>query len=180
MESVFTSNATESPLLKRPVELRENIFKYALVIPREKRAWIMCRKEKGVVKATPSEQPTHCVALPRVSRQIYAETVTMFYAQNTFCFWTPGHLRKWLKQRILAQREAIRILYLYDRPYRYDRRVRQSWGETNPEVAMYPGFPRLVQEVKRSCANFDELKTDDVFARVIEEDNYNGSLSIYT
>jgi hypothetical protein len=85
----------------------------------------------------------------------------MFYAENVFCFWTPSDLRMWLGQRIRAQREAIRTLYMHEKPWKQDYRLSSG--------VPYSGLPRLVKEVKRLCPNFEELKTDDIPERLNEE-----------
>jgi hypothetical protein len=50
--------------------------------------------------------------LPQVCRQIYAETATLVYAENTFNFATAKGLKISLSRRLLAQRMAIRRLVL--------------------------------------------------------------------
>jgi hypothetical protein len=47
------------------------------------------------------------ISLPRVCRQIYAETATFVYSENCFAFASPKGLEKWLAKRLPAQREAI-------------------------------------------------------------------------
>jgi hypothetical protein len=47
------------------------------------------------------------VGLPRVCRQIYAETAKLTYSENDFVFITVKASERWLSKRLVAQREAI-------------------------------------------------------------------------
>jgi hypothetical protein len=56
---------------------------------------------------------TLAVALPCVCRQIYAETATLTYSENVFCFLVGNAMLRWLSMRIPAQCEAIRSMIFY-------------------------------------------------------------------
>lgn len=61
-------------------------------------------------KINKTELQSLAITLPRVSRQIYSETATMIYSENTFAFQNMRSMNTWLSKRLLAQREAIRYM----------------------------------------------------------------------
>lgn len=119
-------NATNSPLLQLPGEIRNMIFKYAVL---SDDGWIalIFNRHNFISRSGPSTQAckdqTSSIAmrLPLVCRQIYSETATLFYSVNCFAFESDDMMLKWLAKRLLAQREAIRTLMLHSTIY--ERRV---------------------------------------------------------
>ncbi|KAJ4345870.1 uncharacterized protein N0V89_012005 [Didymosphaeria variabile] len=96
-----TRHITNSPLLRLPAELRKSIFLYATTADGGK----VCVRDPG-------KDPV-ALFLPQVCRQLLAETETMCYANNTFCFLLDDKLAdmsRWVAQRSAAQKLAIRQL----------------------------------------------------------------------
>jgi hypothetical protein len=52
------------------------------------------------------------VGLPRVCRQLYAETATLIYSENDFAFYTDKAMEQWLSKRLEAQREVVTRVFL--------------------------------------------------------------------
>ncbi|KAL1604039.1 hypothetical protein SLS60_005631 [Paraconiothyrium brasiliense] len=107
-------NAIQSPLLRLPAEIRSKIFQYAtggghflIAMPHEGN--ITDLRRSGVY-------------LPQVSRQIYSETATLIFENNTFALDVDRMLISWVPYRseqllplfinalIPAQRASIREL----------------------------------------------------------------------
>ncbi|KAF1959167.1 hypothetical protein CC80DRAFT_545544 [Byssothecium circinans] len=99
------ANATHSPLLRLPAELRTRIFQYAMSVPNMIILPIGQRHTYG-----PVDDKLPALHLPGVCRQIYSETATMAYGENCFSFWTSGVLLAWLSKRTPAQQEAVYTL----------------------------------------------------------------------
>ncbi|KAF2442380.1 hypothetical protein P171DRAFT_497193 [Karstenula rhodostoma CBS 690.94] len=129
--ALTTSNAAESPLLRLPPELREQIFRYASSGNR-----VLMKHDPDDVKAS---KPFHAevfqdgtrrrltlshtgMNLALVSRQLYCETVTLPYVHNTFALVldmrgldiTDFHLflSLFFKVSMPQQRTAIQALFI--------------------------------------------------------------------
>jgi hypothetical protein len=55
---------------------------------------------------------SHMTRLSTVCRQIYDEVGLISYSTNEFSFCSPYEFEKWLRARLLPQRQAITILWL--------------------------------------------------------------------
>ncbi|KAH7069369.1 hypothetical protein FB567DRAFT_598974 [Paraphoma chrysanthemicola] len=117
--AVMTANATRSPLLRLPGELRNKIYEYAIGSyyyhldevthsKTEKSRWV---KTVGRAYYSPKDkmpQPT-AFHLPEVCRQIYSETATLAYNLNTFILeFDIGGNKDLIKNLLPAQKNAIR------------------------------------------------------------------------
>jgi hypothetical protein len=89
------SNKIESPLLKLPGEVRTLIWGFATddirIMPGDKTA----------------QNDTWAFQLPRVCRQVYAETAELAYAKARFTFMWMMDVSIWAKLRISAYHEAV-------------------------------------------------------------------------
>lgn len=113
-------NSTDSPLLRLPSEIRNEIFTYAAT----NTTGTVCVEANGSTVDGFTfrlvEQSDAAFQLPQVCRQLYAETATKCYAENDFTFFRPEEMRQdyahflqvWLKQRLPAQARVIRSLSL--------------------------------------------------------------------
>ncbi|KAL1603566.1 hypothetical protein SLS60_005154 [Paraconiothyrium brasiliense] len=116
---IVRRNATESPLLRLPAEIRNCIFKYALGgdtievartfdcdVPhhKESKAMPMCPQCRGYFDAVP-------FPLIQVCRMVYAETAILGYALNTFAFCDGFSgiraMLKWVPKQLHAHIEVI-------------------------------------------------------------------------
>mgnify|MGYP004510318145 CR=1 FL=1 len=90
------------------------------------------------------------LSLPRVCRQIYSETATMVFRENTFSFATRKALDLWLARRLPAQREAIIRLELLQ----YDEE----------------GRAKVANELKKKlCPNLRSISQDELGAVFIAD-----------
>ncbi|KAF2682608.1 hypothetical protein K458DRAFT_405377 [Lentithecium fluviatile CBS 122367] len=103
--SVFDSaqqNSVSSPLLRLLSEIRSKIFNYALSAQRI--------RMKSV--SAPSSIPSP-IALPQVCRQLYSETATLGYSNNTSVFYhghgPVNHIQEWINRACAG---AIRTIEL--------------------------------------------------------------------
>ncbi|KAJ4372459.1 hypothetical protein N0V83_004233 [Neocucurbitaria cava] len=117
-QSITAANATNSPLLSLPAEIREMIWKFAMRssgpdIPIDFDDTAHLPKSADKFPAASHETLKElAISLPRVCRQVYSEAATMLYSENLFSFKHGFVLSAWLERRILAQREAIRKVAL--------------------------------------------------------------------
>ncbi|KAH5409330.1 hypothetical protein HBI46_172550 [Parastagonospora nodorum] len=160
LDAITTANATDSPLLCLPAEIRNMIFQYASVpdFPN----WIGCyfnarhliSRSTTSTRAHPDHLKQLAISLPRVCRQIYAETATLIYSENCFAFQNETAMNKWLDKRLIAQREAIRWMLL---PYRvYERQIFDGNDWTlKRERQNIAGRARTI------CPNLVEMEEDD-------------------
>ncbi|KAG9188909.1 hypothetical protein G6011_07614 [Alternaria panax] len=95
-------NATISPLLRLPAELRNMIWTFALD----------CGQDVQLLREAELRFPEgfrNCINLIFVCRQLHAETNVMFYEINTFSMLTAkrSFLVKFLEKRTITQREVM-------------------------------------------------------------------------
>ncbi|CAO2657064.1 Nn.00g058670.m01.CDS01 [Neocucurbitaria sp. VM-36] len=163
LQSVTTDNALGPPLLRLPPELRNMIWKFALrptrsncikidvtgydaLLHRPRPSWPINRRE--VLK-------DFAANLPLVCQQIYSETATMIYSENTFAFFSESHAEIWLSKRLLAQRESIRSLmcprwhisYLKSHGSKLVQRKRNSVGFKERVKVMCPNLVELTSTI---------------------------------
>ncbi|KAF1840402.1 uncharacterized protein K460DRAFT_410992 [Cucurbitaria berberidis CBS 394.84] len=154
LQSITVDNATNSPLLRLPPEIRAMIWKFAL---RSTYGWIdlyynsikQISRSGTSTRACETELQDLSISLPRVCRSIYSETATMIYSENTFAFQAEHSMKKWLSKRLLAQREAIRYMMLPCMVYD---------GE---DLAFLDSKAEIQERVALMCPNFVEMKEDD-------------------
>jgi hypothetical protein len=154
------ANATESPLLRLPPEIRNMIFKFAS--QPDWSGWIGCYfNRRGCIsrsgtstRAYKSETRAFAIHLPQVCRQIYSETATLIYSENCFAFQSERAMTKWLSKRLLAQREAIRYMML---PYFVYSRI----GRAGEGWAAKRGRDMVMTRAKLLCPNLVEMEEDD-------------------
>jgi hypothetical protein len=160
------TNATSSPLLLLPPELRNMIYKYALTPKRAVRVGLYYNRRGRISRSGYSAYARKgiaqdlAVALPRVCRQIYTETATMLYSENRFAFGKEKLMHKWLSKRITAQREAIRWMMLPCGVYEYGSMELAAHGwkmegcKTREDIA---------KDAMKTCPNLIEMVEDKGF-----------------
>jgi hypothetical protein len=107
-------NATESPLLRLPREIRSIIWTYAVQVDLVR----IQSKRQGPQRVTgcavalnagrthiTGDRQRSAFHLPEVCRQVYAETATLAYSTNTFLLSPSGS--GWIRTLSLTQRRAI-------------------------------------------------------------------------
>jgi len=155
-----TANAETSPLLRLPAEIRNMIFKYAS-IP-DWSSWIGCYfNERHFIsrsaissRAHPDEIQELAISLPRVCRQIYAETATLTYSENCFAFQSELAMHKWLNKRLVAQRESVRWMILPYRVYAGRVFVGNHW-------TFKPERDSITIRARVKCLNLVEMEEND-------------------
>jgi hypothetical protein len=136
------------------------IFKYASIPDWSN--WIGCYfNERHLIsrsttstRAHPDEIRELAISLPRVCRQIYAETATLIYSENCFAFRNEPAMNKWLDKRLVAQREAIRWMILPCRVY--TRRVFDGDDWTSKREREH-----ITIRARLRCPNLVEMEEDD-------------------
>ncbi|KAF2118130.1 hypothetical protein BDV96DRAFT_597004 [Lophiotrema nucula] len=125
--AIAKSNATQSPLLRLPAEIRHLIWSFAIggnyiVITRRIGTYVGLKHESKPMghslhgqPATPSNYRPPALHLPRVCRQIYLETALLIYKLNKFVFPRSWHyvweaMDVWIKNRILAHKNAVTMI----------------------------------------------------------------------
>jgi hypothetical protein len=86
-------NQQESPLLKLPPEIRNQIFQLAIG---DKKYHTLSEPSRSFLRRW---EDKHAVALLRCCRQIYAETALLPWSQYTFKFSTSQQMRIWFRQQ---------------------------------------------------------------------------------
>ncbi|KAF1949088.1 hypothetical protein CC80DRAFT_581879, partial [Byssothecium circinans] len=127
-------NAINSPLLRLPGEIRNKIFHYALC------DYKLEIHNKQSLNSPPSYnyiQPRF--QLPRVCRQIHAETAPIVYSRNTFGFDTLQAMDRWIRNRTSAQLELVTSINV---PFEYMRLYNHKFRKTFKEV--FPNTSALV------------------------------------
>lgn len=92
-------NQQDSPLLKLPPEIRNQIFQLAIG---DKTYHIL-----STFSSARRRQEKHALALLSCCRQIYAETALLPWAQYTFAFGLPGRMNSWFAQQRAVYRNVI-------------------------------------------------------------------------
>jgi hypothetical protein len=98
-------NARESPLLRLPAELRDEIYKYALC----GRVWDITPDYWDDDR--PRLHTSEFLALLETSRQLYNETALLPFALGIFKFWH-GYAAELVAHFTTAQRDAIQTIRL--------------------------------------------------------------------
>ena len=124
-------NATTSPLLRLPAELRNIIYKYALGgrVLRFSRAG---SKNHSIFHADTYDNP-RILGLLRACRQTYSETALLPYQLNLFNFvgWRPDEFRVFLKMTSAEQIREIKCLVTYcSARDRYVRKTGVDWAKS--------------------------------------------------
>lgn len=88
------------------------------------------------------------VNLPRVCRQIYAETATMVYSENCFAFRNRSSMYRWLNKRLPAQCGAIRYLM---QPYLQAKELWRGSCESRADDLRKVRCPNLVKLEEGDC-----------------------------
>ncbi|KAF2118249.1 hypothetical protein BDV96DRAFT_569537 [Lophiotrema nucula] len=164
---------TDSPLLRLPAEIRRMIWKYAVGghhiyvhDPSLRRA----RYPKLTYRATLMGFGTHSLpavppgfvtptfSLPKVCRQMYAETALLPYRLNMFAFDAPRIFDVWVRSRTLAQKRATSSL---QPPLRSTTQIIDG-----TRAALSKKFPNL-ERIDLS---------DSAWGRVIYADDYGWSM----
>ncbi|KAF2847848.1 hypothetical protein T440DRAFT_455523 [Plenodomus tracheiphilus IPT5] len=118
-------------------------------------------KDNSSMRPGPHLLEDMAITLPRVCRQIYFETATLLYSENLFTFASVKNLRKWLSKRILAQREAIRYIFLPRSAYYH---FNPPGGRIIPmtyDERIEAHRPYVEHEVNRACPNLFALEDDE-------------------
>jgi hypothetical protein len=92
------------------------------------------------------------IHLPQTCRQIYHETATLVYSANAFNFYNARAMWKWVGNRLVAQREAIRYVTLSSHAYK-DEYVME--GGKRRKVAS-----ALEQNLRLLCPNLVYVEED--------------------
>lgn len=133
-------NATESPLLRLPAEIRNKIWQFTLGYHRimiyyqfaniygiGRRAIQLAHSVYAGDPTTEGSIVQPGFALPIVCRQTYVEAFAMVYSLNTFNFSHRSTLDHFIRNRALGQRRLVASIVVpcdYFRLYRSDRRKR--------------------------------------------------------
>jgi hypothetical protein len=100
-------NATQSPLLRLPAELRNKIFKLAVGGHTIHLYHTSTLFHTSVTDLKILYRDRHCFALLSVCRQIYLETALLPFSANTLSFHNKVCSTLFMKQRLPIEREAI-------------------------------------------------------------------------
>ncbi|KAI8940032.1 hypothetical protein NX059_003754 [Plenodomus lindquistii] len=177
MQDITNANAANSPLLLLPPEIRNEIFCIAMTA--QHRNISLCFSSQGrVSRSMKSSHPDSeltkeiALALPRVCRQIYFETATLLYSENTFTFPRVPALKKWLSRRILAQREAIEFIYLPRSAYYYSN-IPGPLVPMSSDARVAVNRPYVETKIKQLCPNLVSMQQDDFL------DNYSSEAEMW-
>lgn len=108
-------NQRDSPLLRLPAELRNQIFQYALGC----KTWTFLVRESHQQTVYVPSRLEHALALLAVCRQIYAETALLPFSLDTFSFDHYTDLQWWLKAQRPAQSDVVSTISIHHRLYLY-------------------------------------------------------------
>jgi len=154
LANAYQHNATKSPLLRLPAELRDEISQYALGD-----MWITIVCDHKVAKpryiaqpvpsplAIPGTKPQlnngnyrntqserkHLLALPLTCRQLYRETHLLPYSRNILHFPLSNDLEPCIKSRTLTQSSAVRTIMP---PLMWTERIMEGYVE--PFTTLFP------------------------------------------
>jgi hypothetical protein len=99
-------NQRDSPLLRLPAELRNQIFRYAL----GGETWNFVVRESNRHRVRNCSGFQHALALLAVCRQIYAETALLPFSLGSFSFNDSDDFEIWLKALNSAQRNEVSVV----------------------------------------------------------------------
>lgn len=132
------------------------IFKFAVKLESRESGhnWVGCYFDaEGKISRWQRHSFVHCedkllmaLSLPGVCRQIYTETATLLFSQNTFAFDSEFSMDSWLNRRLIAQRESIKYLILP----KYVRVDYHTWEDVDITE-------ELTARVRETCPNLVEL-----------------------
>jgi hypothetical protein len=122
----------QSPLLRLPAEIRNQIYEY-----------VMCNQTIAI-NARP---PRSVFSLPRTCRQIYHETELLFYSGNTFQTREDIVLKEWLAARSARQLAAIQsVQYVFELSLDWNNSW-QTWQSWSWSDLFPPEFSHLSMPV---------------------------------
>ncbi|KAF2874936.1 hypothetical protein BDV95DRAFT_303514 [Massariosphaeria phaeospora] len=136
---IVKRNSAESPLLRLPSELRNQIWDYAVcgnqvLIHDPPHATLPGVGGSYEIVGDSTTMPPN-FKLPQVCRQTYVETGPLIYSNNTFRFQSGKALDHWIKRRALGQRRRVQSL---DIPTVYmsfyQKRRRREFNKTFPDI----------------------------------------------
>ncbi|KAL5113699.1 hypothetical protein ACEQ8H_008428, partial [Pleosporales sp. CAS-2024a] len=105
-DDITVTNATASPLLRLPAEIRSMIFEYVCTASGGVDTISIAYEELDAgddYLLTCTGLQNLAVTLPLTCRQIYAETATLMYSQNCFEVNITWGMMSWLRTCIVAQ-----------------------------------------------------------------------------
>ncbi|KAF2707470.1 hypothetical protein K504DRAFT_535132 [Pleomassaria siparia CBS 279.74] len=154
--AIAKRNATESPLLRLPGEIRNRIWEYAccgeVVFSYSfdgGKGKSNRRIEKTSLENTAAQS---AFRIPRICRQIYVETATLPYSLSTFMWRCPmleyrrceclKDTHSWKEMLIPAHRDVVGSIELYC-PESWYERIRPKWI-TNPQEYILDTMSRRV------------------------------------
>ncbi|KAF2270746.1 hypothetical protein CC78DRAFT_596414 [Lojkania enalia] len=104
---IMERNRNESPLLRLPGELRNQIFEYVLDLGYELRTSNSYIKRRGMSPIVHAGK-RNALSLLHVCRQLYDETTILPYTLNTFTFHDLYDVDLWIRKTLPCQLETIK------------------------------------------------------------------------
>lgn len=141
------ANSKNSPLLRLPTEIRDKIFRYASTAE----DGIICINFPHARRRLLSGRET--IILPRVCRQIYSESATLCYTENTFELLRVSgqEVHGWINRRSEAQKRVIRRIQLNWAAYNSPRREKVKIPQNKTAEASYHAVWRI------ECPNLEPV-----------------------
>ncbi|OCL15142.1 hypothetical protein AOQ84DRAFT_358288 [Glonium stellatum] len=122
---IATSNSLNSPLLRLPAELRNQIFVYAIggqrilisIVGNPYSETVLHTYKHPDVRPLAGARPYTSsgeifVPISRTSRQIYNETALLPYKLNEFEFSSSRVMQRWMEERLPVQKRSISCIYI--------------------------------------------------------------------
>ncbi|KAJ8110971.1 hypothetical protein OPT61_g6313 [Boeremia exigua] len=153
----FKSNS-ESPLLRLPPEIRNNIWEYVLGGKILDVVFLSSRKGRYLEEKTaisPLSLPESSHALLQVCRQLYKETALLPFSTNSFRFES-NQAFDWIRHLLKVQQGLIKNVHIVT--HRAERMFGWTdfkWSEQRvPKTIPVDSFPkvkRVIIEIRRCC-----------------------------